>query len=105
MLASLLLALAWAAITPAFQAPDEQSHFAYVQYLGETGKLPGSPARPIYSTEHALAAFVDNADALARNTYARPEWSRAAYKAWQRTHASDRRDNGGGPTSASGYPP
>ncbi len=35
--------LGWAAILPPWQAPDEIEHFAYVQYLAETGELPGLP--------------------------------------------------------------
>jgi hypothetical protein len=30
----------WTAVVPPFQVPDEISHFAYAQYLAETGKLP-----------------------------------------------------------------
>lgn len=34
----------WTAVVPPFQVPDEISHFAYAQYLAETGKPP--PQRP-----------------------------------------------------------
>jgi amino acid transporter len=37
-----LNAACWSVLTPPFQAEDEPSHFAYVQYLAETGKLPKS---------------------------------------------------------------
>jgi hypothetical protein len=37
-----LSATCWSLITPPFQAPDEPSHFAYVQQLAETGRLPTS---------------------------------------------------------------
>jgi len=37
-----LNAACWSLITPPFQAPDEPSHFAYVQRLAETGRLPAS---------------------------------------------------------------
>ena len=39
-LVALLNAMAWALITPAFQVPDENDHFAYVQQLAETGRPP-----------------------------------------------------------------
>jgi hypothetical protein len=39
-LVACLNAASWSLITPAFQAPDEPSHFAYVQDLAETGNLP-----------------------------------------------------------------
>jgi hypothetical protein len=45
-----LNAASWSLVTPAFQAPDEPSHFAYVQDLAETGALPTS------SGEHFSAA-------------------------------------------------
>lgn len=39
-----LNAAGWSLVTPPFQAPDEPSHFAYVQTLAETGSLPTSPS-------------------------------------------------------------
>ncbi|HEY3758929.1 MAG TPA: DUF2142 domain-containing protein [Solirubrobacteraceae bacterium] len=39
-LVACLNAACWSLITPPFQAPDEPSHFAYVQDLVETGRLP-----------------------------------------------------------------
>ncbi len=41
-LVAALNAACWTLITPPFQVPDEPSHFAYVQYLAETGRLPDS---------------------------------------------------------------
>jgi hypothetical protein len=37
-----LSAACWSLITPPFQTPDEPSHFAYVQQLAQTGRLPTS---------------------------------------------------------------
>ena len=39
-LIAILNAVCWSIITPPFQAPDEPSHFAYVQQLAETRTLP-----------------------------------------------------------------
>lgn len=39
---AILNAVGWSILTPPFQAPDEPSHFAYVQHLAETGDLPAS---------------------------------------------------------------
>jgi 4-amino-4-deoxy-L-arabinose transferase-like glycosyltransferase len=50
-----LSALTWSLIVPAFQAPDEQQHFAYVQHLAETGALPKDQAKTVYSPELATA--------------------------------------------------
>lgn len=45
----------WGFVVPPFQVPDEVVHFAYAQYLAETGKLP--PQGPVaqYSPEEELA--------------------------------------------------
>jgi Predicted membrane protein (DUF2142) len=48
-----LSAACWSVITPPFQAPDEPSHFAYVQYLAETGRLPTSSGDE-YSQEETI---------------------------------------------------
>jgi Predicted membrane protein (DUF2142) len=39
-LVACLNAVCWAQITPAFQVPDEENHYAYVQELAQTGSLP-----------------------------------------------------------------
>lgn len=39
-LLAFLNAVSWSLITPPFQAPDEQAHFAYVQQLAENNSLP-----------------------------------------------------------------
>ena len=46
-----LNAAAWSLITPSFNAPDEGEHFAYGQYLGETGHAPSGVTRPAYSSD------------------------------------------------------
>ncbi|OQA40264.1 MAG: hypothetical protein BWY52_02912 [Chloroflexi bacterium ADurb.Bin325] len=40
LVAYLLLAAAFAVLTPAWQAPDEPAHFNYVRYIAETGNFP-----------------------------------------------------------------
>jgi 4-amino-4-deoxy-L-arabinose transferase-like glycosyltransferase len=39
-LVAFLNAACWSVLSPPFEVPDEPSHFAYVQYLAETGRLP-----------------------------------------------------------------
>jgi 4-amino-4-deoxy-L-arabinose transferase-like glycosyltransferase len=46
-------------ITPPFQAPDEPSHFAYVQLLAETGKLPSSSADDWSQEEETVVTALD----------------------------------------------
>lgn len=104
MAASFVLAFAWASLTPTFQAPDEQTHFAYVQFLAERFELPGDREAPIYSSEHIEAAFAVKSDQLAALVGVRPEWADDAYEQWV-ARTGDARDDGGGPTSASSYPP
>jgi hypothetical protein len=54
MLVAFLSAACWSFITPPFQVPDEPAHFAYVQQLAETGRLPTSSAET-YSPEEMAA--------------------------------------------------
>ena len=44
-LVAFLNAACWSVITPPFQVPDETSHFAYVQVLAESGRLPVASRR------------------------------------------------------------
>ncbi len=41
-LVACLNAASWSLITPPFQAPDEQAHFAYIEQLARNGRLPTS---------------------------------------------------------------
>jgi 4-amino-4-deoxy-L-arabinose transferase-like glycosyltransferase len=41
-LVAVLSSVSWSLITPPFQVPDEQAHFAYVEELARTGRLPTS---------------------------------------------------------------
>lgn len=54
MLVAFLSAACWSFITPPFQVPDEPAHFAYVQQLAETGRLPSSGVET-YSPEEMAA--------------------------------------------------
>lgn len=106
--ATFLLALTWSFVTPPFQAPDEQSHFGYVQSLAAGPGLPGDPARPAFSTEQLLAHDASNSDQTAGNPIAKPEWNRGAWERWQREDAalpSSARSDGGGVNPAASNPP
>lgn len=48
-----LNALCWSIVTPPFQAPDEPSHFAYVQELAQARQLP-RPGEPSYSQQESV---------------------------------------------------
>ena len=106
MAIAFVLCLTWTVVTPAFQAPDEQSHFAYVQFLGERFKLPGGdPSAPRYSTDHLHAAAAVNADQIPAQPLTRAEWSDGVYDRWHRQAGRDSDADGGGPNPASNYPP
>jgi len=103
-----LLGLAWAILNPAWQAPDENSHFAYLQSLGERFDLPGDANRPFFSTEQAGAVAAVNSDQVAGVLETKPEWSEAAYRRWRRLEdglPESARDDGGGPNPAAANPP
>jgi 4-amino-4-deoxy-L-arabinose transferase-like glycosyltransferase len=81
--ATAILGACWALISPAWQAPDEQSHFSYAQTLAEQGRLPDEELGERDSTEQQLAARAVGSDQLAAQLFARPEWSEAAYERWR----------------------
>jgi Predicted membrane protein (DUF2142) len=58
-LVAVLSAACWSVLTPPFQATDEPAHFAYVQYLAETGRLPTS----------AFAAFSPQEDVVLQDLH------------------------------------
>jgi hypothetical protein len=54
-LVACLNAVCWSFIMPPFQAPDEPDHYAYVQQLAETGRLPSSAAEGPFSSQETRA--------------------------------------------------
>ena len=53
-LVACLNAVSWSLISPAFQVPDEQAHFAYVEELARTHSLPSSATQE-YAPDELLA--------------------------------------------------
>ncbi len=101
-------AASWALITPAFNAPDEPDHFAYVQYLAETGHMPSKipSAQPADSLEETLALNAVDAYSVISNSEARPPWLVRNEREWEhlRGGIAHPGDNGGGYTpGASGH--
>src|SRR2546426_8572023 len=75
--------IAWDVALPAFQGPDEAGHFAYIQHLGETGKLPSVTAgRTPNSSEEQAALNWLNLQALTGSLGGRPAWSTADLRLW-----------------------
>lgn len=107
--AVLLLGATWALFVPPFQAPDEQSHFGYVQSLVAGPGLPGDPARPGFSTELMQARDAANSDQTAAVLAVKPTWSAEEWKRWKREDgdlpAASRSDGGGIGNPAWSNPP
>jgi 4-amino-4-deoxy-L-arabinose transferase-like glycosyltransferase len=102
--------VAWILVLPPFQGPDEEAHFAYVQYLAETGETPdryGGSGRS-YSTEEGEAMRWANLLVLRGVLAARPEWTVAAEQRWHELEASlpqEASSDGDGPNAAGQNPP
>jgi 4-amino-4-deoxy-L-arabinose transferase-like glycosyltransferase len=94
----------WALITPAFDAPDEPSHFAYAQYLAETGHGPERAAGPKspYSIDQVDALNAVDLYSQAELPDARPPWLSLEQGALERLRATNPHpaDDGGGYTEA-----
>lgn len=103
-LVAFLNAASWALITPAFNAPDEPSHFAYAQYFAETGHAPShTPDGQLeYSSEQAMGLNAINVYSQVALPDGRPPWSLASERAWEHELAvvPHPADNGGGATVA-----
>jgi hypothetical protein len=102
-------AAAWALITPPFDAPDEQEHFSYAQYLAETGKAPARDASPlpVWSGEETIALDGVLLPSYSEQQDARPPWLHADERHWAERQARQhpRRDDGGGKTAATTHSP
>ncbi|MFL5885553.1 MAG: hypothetical protein ACJ77M_10825 [Thermoleophilaceae bacterium] len=87
---------AWALVTPAFDAPDESEHFAYAQYLAETGHAVGGTGKP-YSSDQIAAIEATRIFSSNQNGDGKPPWTSRDQAAWEKRtqgkHA-DRADGG-----------
>lgn len=107
-LTAAILGTAWALVSAPFQAPDENAHFSYVEYLARTGDLPGTPGLPPFSTEQREAGLASNSDQVAGNPAAKMAWDPDAWEAWQRRDrqlGDALRADSGGEVSSSANPP
>lgn len=96
-------AASWALVNPTFQSPDESEHFAYVQYLAETGKAIdlNQGTRPPWSTEEALVIDASRELSVFERSEAKLPWL-ADYERDLKNRQREQvpfggpRDNGGG---------
>jgi hypothetical protein len=106
---AMLLSLAWNLALPAFQGPDEDAHFAYVQHLAETGQLPTASGgeSPVSTQEHDALDYL-NLFPLRGVTGARPGWSTAdlaLLHQLEKTMPAGGRADGSGPNAVGQDPP
>lgn len=83
-LVACLSAASWSFITPAFQVPDEQAHFAYVEELARAHQLPSSSTQE-YAPDEVLALE----DLEAPRVSLQPQQQPIASEAAQRKLESD----------------
>jgi 4-amino-4-deoxy-L-arabinose transferase-like glycosyltransferase len=104
-----ILSLAWSLSVPGFQAPDEEPHFAYAQYLAETGSPPHlNVGTGSLSTEAKTAVQTAQLHSLVGIPGARPAWTSADLRLWKDQEArigSGQRSDGSGPNRAGANPP
>lgn len=109
LLVGALQALAWDVAVPAFQGPDEDGHFGYVQYVAETGHLQSTTTGPgPLSSEAETAMRTLNLHALIGNLSAKPAWSLPDLQLWQAADGAlpkGSRANGSGPNPIARNPP
>jgi 4-amino-4-deoxy-L-arabinose transferase-like glycosyltransferase len=76
-----LSALTWSLVTPPFHVPDEVSHFAYAQYLAETGELPRENEDLSYSPEEQTVLHFTDFYLVIGEARGRPPWTRVQDRA------------------------
>ena len=110
LVVALLEVVCWTAVTAPFLGPDEPAHFGYAQHLAETQNKPAyeGVAGGNLSTEAGSALFQMNLYPLIGVGSARPFWSDADVREWERVERSlsdDAGKNGGGPNAVAKNPP
>lgn len=105
-LVAVAMGTTWAFLTPLFQVPDEPAHYSYVQYLGETGRMPeGSTERAVYSSQQEQVMQVLGTYTLIGRSTRRVERSDPSVVRELRKADSLPRADGGGSTTSSSQPP
>jgi 4-amino-4-deoxy-L-arabinose transferase-like glycosyltransferase len=109
--AALLVGTAWALLVPAWQAPDEDAHFAYVQTLVELHRRPADDGRRAVeaakSTEQDRAELASGFTDASQRIEEKPTWDPRVEARWDRDEAAlpaGARDDGGGLGRAGGNP-
>jgi 4-amino-4-deoxy-L-arabinose transferase-like glycosyltransferase len=92
-------ALTFSLIVPPFQAPDEPEHYAYTEYIAQTGRLPSAapPATEFSAEEQAALDGLYSPLTLGGENFGRPAWteSEAAHVKALLARARSRTGQGG----------
>ena len=102
-----IVGIVWALVLPPWQAPDENSHFAYVQSVAETLKLPTGTGGTLLSSDQNLGATLSGSGFFAWPMSAAVSWFESDWDAY-RTEYRQRdpsRTDGGGANPAASNPP
>jgi hypothetical protein len=110
-----LLSIAWDVATPALDGPDEAKHFAYLQYLAETGHLPRATGpnealQEVAPGSTEIQGLMNTLDlrATITNRRVRPAWSGVDLELWRQVERSmprGSRSNGGDSNPLAKNPP
>ena len=97
---------AWAVITPQFQPPDEQEHFAYVDTLMNRG-VPHETEPPGAYTPALQNTLSVTWRGIVLNRDVKPPWNTDVERAWQagQRKLRSKDDEASSVTSAAGYSP
>jgi 4-amino-4-deoxy-L-arabinose transferase-like glycosyltransferase len=106
-LIALVNAAVWSLVVPPFQVPDETSHFAYAQYVSETGAPPPQkPGAAPFSDEEQLTLEKLRFNTVIGYSDQRPIGTAAEEQALRTALETDPSPRGqGGTTSATNQPP
>ena len=96
LLAAALQSIAWNLSVAPFQGPDETAHYAYIQYLAETGHLPHTPSAqesealiltPGSTEEQEVLTWLNLRPTIG-NFLGRPAWTGADLSLWHQVERS-----------------
>lgn len=101
-----LHAWTWAALVPAFQVPDETSHFHYAAMIADHGRLPkgDAPGPPMSESHQVVEAQLDTG-VVAFRPVLRPPWTSSTDDALAAALKGASLDVPDAHTNATGQPP
>jgi 4-amino-4-deoxy-L-arabinose transferase-like glycosyltransferase len=99
-----LSALTWSLVTPPFHVPDEVAHFAYAQYLAETGELPRENGDLRYSPEEESVIGLTDFYLVVGESRGRPPWTELQDRRLDGARAADPVGTGNAQSATSNPP-